>query len=332
MQDAYKPYLSIVGWMFIPQLAASFLQSLYYQLIYPVGSQRPQPGQPKYRRHFNRIYSLVVMVYLAYTVVEVYLQAPPTFYDMFNVDPYDFSSQKLKREFRKLSLQLHPDKNPSPEAEQQFIAVRLGFEILSDPVRRFAYDRFGPEVASWQGAVTTRDYLQRGISSAVSFYAGTGLILLVLNVLGKGQFARYWRFVTFAGMACLELSMLLWPSNIFLALIMPGRVTFQNVAVLHQLFITIFIGLSQVGPVLFPAEEDALRPELQHVEVLSQLVLGETQAALRDAFTPFRDGGNLEEELRRKIKQTLLERRLLSEPSFKEMYSRVHGRVIKKRA
>jgi molecular chaperone DnaJ len=51
---------------------------------------------------------------------------------------------ELKRAFRKLALRYHPDRNPDdPESEALFKQVTAAYELLSDPARRFQYDRFG---------------------------------------------------------------------------------------------------------------------------------------------------------------------------------------------
>jgi molecular chaperone DnaJ len=50
----------------------------------------------------------------------------------------------LKAAFRKLAMQFHPDRNPdNAEAEVKFKEINLAYEVLKDPQKRAAYDRFG---------------------------------------------------------------------------------------------------------------------------------------------------------------------------------------------
>jgi DnaJ-class molecular chaperone len=56
------------------------------------------------------------------------------------------SETEVKRAFRRLARELHPDVNAhDPEAEEKFKAAAEAYEVLSDPERRATYDRFGHE-------------------------------------------------------------------------------------------------------------------------------------------------------------------------------------------
>ncbi|GAA6013123.1 hypothetical protein JCM8202_003028 [Rhodotorula sphaerocarpa] len=66
------------------------------------------------------------------------------FYQVLGVDR-QCSDKDLKRAYRKLSKQYHPDKNDSDEGKAQFLDVSRAYEVLSDPEQRKTYDRFGEE-------------------------------------------------------------------------------------------------------------------------------------------------------------------------------------------
>ena len=48
---------------------------------------------------------------------------------------------EIKRAFRKLALQFHPDKNSSANAESIFKEINEAYEVLSDPQRKLVYDQ-----------------------------------------------------------------------------------------------------------------------------------------------------------------------------------------------
>ncbi len=65
------------------------------------------------------------------------------FYEVLGV-PKNADDAALKSAFRKLAMQYHPDKNPGDtEAERKFKEINEAYQVLSDPQKRGAYDRFG---------------------------------------------------------------------------------------------------------------------------------------------------------------------------------------------
>jgi molecular chaperone DnaJ len=66
----------------------------------------------------------------------------PDLYAVLGVRP-ESSDDEIKRAYRKLARELHPDVNKDPEAERRFKEVSVAYQTLSDPARRRQYDLFG---------------------------------------------------------------------------------------------------------------------------------------------------------------------------------------------
>lgn len=66
------------------------------------------------------------------------------YYEVLQVSK-DASEMDLKKNYRKLALQLHPDKNKAPGAAEAFKAVGNAFAVLNDKDKRRQYDMYGSE-------------------------------------------------------------------------------------------------------------------------------------------------------------------------------------------
>ncbi len=87
-------------------------------------------------------------------------------------DPYavlevaaDASDDELKRAYRRLARQWHPDRNPAPDAADRFKEVAAAWELVSDPVRRRAFDLRARRTSSAGGGLD-EDFLEH-VASAI---------------------------------------------------------------------------------------------------------------------------------------------------------------------
>lgn len=78
------------------------------------------------------------------------------YYSILKLSRYATEAE-IKKSYRTLAMEWHPDRNPSKEAHATFISINEAYEILSDQYRRTEYDRmfFNSEVvttefSNWQ--------------------------------------------------------------------------------------------------------------------------------------------------------------------------------------
>jgi molecular chaperone DnaJ len=64
------------------------------------------------------------------------------YYDVLGV-PRNASNEDVKKAFRRLAMQYHPDRNKQDGAESKFKQIGEAYEVISDAEKRAAYDRFG---------------------------------------------------------------------------------------------------------------------------------------------------------------------------------------------
>jgi len=64
------------------------------------------------------------------------------FYEVLGVSK-SASAEELKKAYRKLALEWHPDRNKSAQANEKFKEINQAYEVLSDPQKRSTYDQLG---------------------------------------------------------------------------------------------------------------------------------------------------------------------------------------------
>lgn len=82
-------------------------------------------------------------------------------------DPYEIlgidrnaSADEVKAAFRRLAQKYHPDRNPNdPTAQEKFKEINAAYQLLSDPQKRAAYDRFGNSAFTGGGAQGWADFV-----------------------------------------------------------------------------------------------------------------------------------------------------------------------------
>lgn len=104
------------------------------------------------------------------------------YYDILGVSR-NASKEEIKKAYRKLALEWHPDRNKSPQATERFKEINEAYEVLSNPQKKQAYDQFGhaaftpgggAEYAGWPfgGGGFTKTYKKGPFTYTYTTYGG----------------------------------------------------------------------------------------------------------------------------------------------------------------
>ncbi|KAJ9237150.1 hypothetical protein DTO207G8_1452 [Paecilomyces variotii] len=345
--------LSFAGWAVLPNYATSFLQSVYYGLTIRAGEPRPQPPSPRYERHRRRIFILVVTSYLLYTLYETFFQVRQAgdFYRVLGVSPLA-DEKTIKSRFRRLAAQHHPDKLQHADgmsaagSEAFFVYLKLAQDTLVDPVRRFAYDRFGPEIVQGKERKTIQEYAFAALYGLLPQYVVGAAMLVFMSVAWWSSWGRYWRFYSFALLVTLEIALVTHPSAILMpaSFLPPGfrsllgifvdqpgfyLLPFQILTLARRASVTLHIFISQISPPEPKASPASagLKPrtvqQLGQLQQLSRVTDAEATRLLQLGFAPYRGDKESVATLRRGMKEGLVLGAVRQSPEVKEAIQQV---------
>ncbi|RMF49848.1 MAG: J domain-containing protein [Anaerolineae bacterium] len=124
------------------------------------------------------------------------------YYTILGVDK-NASEDEIKRAYRKLAMQYHPDRNPGDKAaEEKFKEINEAYQVLSDPQKRAHYDRLGSAYHSWQSRGGAGDF--NWGQWATGAPGGVRVEMGDLNDLFGGGFSEFFRTIFGGGASGME--------------------------------------------------------------------------------------------------------------------------------
>jgi hypothetical protein len=287
---------------------------------------------------------IVITSYLLYTLYEADWQIRQTgnFYDSLGIGP-DATEREVRSRFRRVAAAHHPDKRPAGSADDggaAFIRLKMAADTLANEAARFAYERFGSEMVQWKHCTTKFDYISAGLRTVIlPYYAGAAFLMYVMGLLGFLGFARYWRWLVLFALLAFELLSISRPNPpefisrvINPAFALFGRspyLQFQVVSLARRLCVTLYIGFSQLGPLLVPArnrsggpgasDEAALKDSLNRLSLLTGELDRNASSLLELEFTPLRgEDRKTIDGIKEKVREWLVQNTIRNDPLVKD--------------
>lgn len=337
--------LSFFGWAFLPNLVTSWVQTIYYGVKIRAGDAKPQPGSPRHASDRRVIHILVVTFYLLYTIYEAdndILRASNYYVDL-GVAP-SAADKEIKSRFRRLAAIHHPDK--SADSADYYMHLKLASETLQDAARRFAYERFGPDVVRWTKSKTVRDFVSRGVLQGVlPHYVIAGATMYVVGLFGYMDFGKFYRWLILAFLCVFEVWTVTRPTfphavNLLNSVVTtvsahPPYLPFQIISLARKVTITVYIAFSQIGPLLAmhwgvtkglgvagsgggEDDEKALRQGLDRLDGVAK-ALDDDAARLMDMeMAPYRGNHEATVGLQGKMKEWLIQNTIRADPMVRD--------------
>ncbi|KAJ1948313.1 hypothetical protein FBU59_001654 [Linderina macrospora] len=314
----------VVGWLFLPKFASDcVLQGTHWVLARVAPSKVPALNSATYNLHRRLSYVFVIVLYLVYTMYNAEKDLGTNLYQLLGVSPSGYSSTELKRNFRHLTLALHPDKNPGNE--QQFIHVQEAYKVLSTPTLQFVYDRAGINALRCQSCKTATDYLLAAVPGRLGVYVAFILGNVVLQVFRFGVNGVYWRYVAIGAFAVLELMIMTGKTTPALLgamqFVVPHRTGFEIAQILQQAMVCFFIALNQIGPQFVPQDNVSTLAMARELLGTTQSTNAEMHAKSRRIANMFTNTGHHSKLAGELEKEMLLCSTLGSSSQFHRSYT-----------
>ena len=120
------------------------------------------------------------------------------YYQILGV-PRNATKEQIKKAYRKLAMQHHPDRNPGKEkwANEKFKEINEAFSVLGDPEKRKQYDQFG--TVGNIGDIFGSSYTRTTFEDLMKDFGGAGLGFDFLDdIFGNALKGRGFSFKTFS--------------------------------------------------------------------------------------------------------------------------------------
>jgi len=262
----------------------------YVFIVHPATAWILRPG--RFERKKSITYAVGFLALLAAVKTGVEMQAKgPNHYSLLNVNR-NSSPLDIKRAYKKLSLKLHPDKNPDdPDASAKFDRVKKAYDVLIDMEFREVYNKFGQDgINSNKRFDETQFFIELAV-----FYVTWGIMAYVLTLGKRSTLGRQWTFTGLIVMLVVEISIMTSRGNPFPSWLFPQNTEYEAIWLFHTLFPALMNGCRSIGGYLYvdlDAQTRQLLVALQEQNKDILLVLRDVQIGVQNIQATGGGGGS----------------------------------------
>jgi len=221
----------------------------------------------RYDKQRGLLYAISFLVVIAALTVGYELKDnPPNYYAALGVDR-QATPADIKKAYYRLSKDLHPDKNPSPTANEDFTKLQRMQEILLDPQLRQEYELFGDQGMEYAKKGQNNSVVSQALVNMGVYYV---IWLMLTFFLTSGQAfkgARMWSMAGLLVLAMIEFKMKISHDDPFK--FFAQTPVFEKMEWLHRLYPPFMNGCRIISMSLFVDVEQLRNIMLNHL-VLQQ--------------------------------------------------------------
>ena len=171
--------------------------------------------------------------------------AEPNYYADLEVSRHS-SPLDVRHAYKRVSKKLHPDKNPSANAEEEFQRAKTAYDVLMDETQRDVYNRFGKEALKFDPRLDELKLLS-GIGVVYLFWF---VATFVFTAPKGARAARTW--IAIVGIAALVTEVTLCLTDTALPTWLPATMTEQElIRRLHSVFPAVVAGFTALSLSLY---------------------------------------------------------------------------------
>ena len=268
--------------------SSSLFSFFFYVLfVYPMANYLLKPGRFPKGKAILYTAGMLVAITAVKTGLEI-AERGPNYYQTLDVTRSS-SPLDVKRAYKRMSLEIHPDKNPSATAADDFAKIKQVYDVLLDSERRDVYNRFGEDGVKNNKII---DEYRMLLEIAV-FYVAWAVMAFLLTLGKSSSSARQWIFTGQIVMFVVEVMLMLQEVQLpdwFL----PQTTQHELVQLMHSIFPAYLNGCRCILGVLYVDLEEQTRNLLlalheQNKEVI--LAIHNLQSAVLNSAEQRRTAG-----------------------------------------